>query len=276
MSPDATSCPPRRRRARAGRSSPTGRSPTSRAVAKGPSSGTRRARPGRAPAVRHGGRGRLPDHQRRQESTRCVRTHRVVLLHGFWHESWCWSLVVEELAAQGIGAVAVDLEGHGLRGRSPRSRWARPFDPAAYATEPSPPTSVTASSAASTLIDQLRRIGQGQLCVLVAHSMAGVVATAAAERAPQLVAHLVCVSAFVPVSGRSATDYIVMPEMGDQIQTQLCADPMLVGALRYDTGDPAIRDPIHRTFYTTSTARQQTAPSRCSPATPPLGSPRSL
>ncbi|AJC53177.1 alpha/beta fold hydrolase [Streptomyces sp. 769] len=38
---------------------------------------------------------------------------KVVLVHGFWHGSWCWSRVVEQLAARGVTSVALDLEGHG-------------------------------------------------------------------------------------------------------------------------------------------------------------------
>ena len=173
----------------------------------------------------------------------------VVLVHGLWHGSWCWSPVAEELAARGVASVAVDLEGHGLRAGSPGSRWLRPFDPAAYAAEPSPVAAVTASSAAADLVARIRRIGRGRACVLVAHSMGGVVATAAAEQAPELVSHLVYVAAFAPVAGRPAADYIAMPEMEDVIQSQLSADPGVVGALRYDLGDPAVREQIHRTFY---------------------------
>jgi len=57
----------------------------------------------------------------------------VILIHGFWHGSWCWSRVTEQLAADGVRSVAVDADGHGLNSRSPVSRWGRPFDPAAFA-----------------------------------------------------------------------------------------------------------------------------------------------
>ena len=72
----------------------------------------------------------------------------------------------------------VDLEGHGLKNRSPISRWSRPFDPAAYAAEPSGVAGITASSAAVTLVRQIRMIGGGDPCVVVGHSMGGTVATA--------------------------------------------------------------------------------------------------
>src|SRR5947209_8386763 len=132
----------------------------------------------------------------------------VVLVHGMWHGSWCWSLVTEQLAGRGIPAVAVDLDGHGLKQRSPRSRWTRPFDPRAYAAEPSTVAGLTVDAVAETLTAQLKRIGGGGPCVLVAHSMGGVAASAVAERNPELVAELVYLSAFAPVSGQPAAYYL--------------------------------------------------------------------
>jgi pimeloyl-ACP methyl ester carboxylesterase len=174
----------------------------------------------------------------------------VVLVHGYWHGSWCWSLVCENLAARGIRSVAVDLEGHGLRGRSPGSRWSRPFDPGSYAVERSPVASVTAATAAHGLTEQVRRIGGGRPVVVVAHSMGGVVATAAAEQAPDLVAAVVYIAAFAPVRGIPAAGYFDRPEnAGSMISAGLVADPAAVGAFRYDTASPASREQIRQTFY---------------------------
>jgi pimeloyl-ACP methyl ester carboxylesterase len=169
----------------------------------------------------------------------------VVLVHGFWHGSWCWSLITERLAARGVASVAVDLDGHGLKSRSPRSRWARPFDPSRYAGELSPVAQVTTSSAAATLVEQIRRIGGGRPCVVVAHSMGGAVATAAAEQAPELFARLVYVAGFAPVGGASAA-YLTRPENeGERISRLLVADPAVTGALRIDPSEDhrqAVRD----------------------------------
>jgi pimeloyl-ACP methyl ester carboxylesterase len=183
----------------------------------------------------------------------------VVLVHGSWHGSWCWSLVTEHLAGLGVPAVAVDLDGHGLKGPSPRARWRRPFDPAAFAAEPSPVATVTASSAAATLVGQLRRIGNGRPCVVVAHSMGGVVATAAAEQAPELVSELVYLSAYAPVSGKPTSDYFSLPEAGDAVLRLLVGDFAVTGALRIDPGDPDRHGALQHTFYndvddTTATA----------------------
>ncbi|MBP2326503.1 pimeloyl-ACP methyl ester carboxylesterase [Kibdelosporangium banguiense] len=174
----------------------------------------------------------------------------VVLVHGSWHGSWCWSPVTEHLAGLGVPAVAVDMDGHGLKGPSPRSRWSRPFDPAVFVAEPSPVAAVTTSSAAATLIDQLRRIGNGRPCVLVAHSMGGAVATMVAEKAPELVSELVYLSAFAPVSGKPVAYYFGLPEnAGQPVSALLVGDPAVSGALRLDTGDADRHRAIRDVFY---------------------------
>ena len=174
----------------------------------------------------------------------------VILVHGAWHGSWCWSLLTEQLAGSGIPSVAVDLDGHGLKSRSPVSRWSRPFDPAAFATEPTADAGVTVTSAASTLVRQIQVIGGGEPCVVVAHSMGGILATAAAELASELFAHLVYVSAFAPVSGLPAEAYFFVPEgTGSLFATLLAADWDVVGALRLDNGDQGRHAAIRETFF---------------------------
>jgi pimeloyl-ACP methyl ester carboxylesterase len=174
----------------------------------------------------------------------------VVLVHGFWHGSWCWSLVTAELAGRGIASVAVDLQGHGLNAGSPSSRWARPFDAGAYAVEPSPVSAVTATSAAAALVDQVRQIGRGRACVVVAHSAGGVVASLAAEQAPELFREIVYVAAIVPVSGLPAVAYLDLPENeGSMVGPLLAADPSVVGALRFHADDADRRESVRQTFY---------------------------
>jgi pimeloyl-ACP methyl ester carboxylesterase len=159
-------------------------------------------------------------------------------------------MVTEQLAGRGIQSVAVDMDGHGLKSRSPLSRWGRPFDPSAFATEPSPVAGVTANSAAEALVGQLKVIGGGEPCAVVAHSMGGVVATAAAELAPELFARLVYVAAFAPVSGLPAAAYIGSPEdEGSMVPGLLAADPAVIGALRIDAGDRSSHAAIRETFY---------------------------
>jgi hypothetical protein len=47
----------------------------------------------------------------------------VLLLHGFWHGSWCWTEVLARLTGAGARALAVDMAGHGLRARRPADGW---------------------------------------------------------------------------------------------------------------------------------------------------------
>jgi pimeloyl-ACP methyl ester carboxylesterase len=174
----------------------------------------------------------------------------IVLVHGMWHGSWCWSLVTEELAARGLRSVAVDLDGHGLKARPPRSTWGRPMDMEAFATEPSRVADVTAVSAAATLVEQIRRIGGGRPCLVVAHSMGGAVATAAAEAAPELFAGLVYVCAYAPVCGLPAAAAARSPEnAGARMDALFTVDPMKIGGLRIDTGDVSQHDVIRNALY---------------------------
>lgn len=174
----------------------------------------------------------------------------VVLVHGFWHGSWCWSPVTERLAARGIGSVAVDLDGHGLRAPALRARRSRPFDAAAFATEASPVAAVSASSAAADLADRVRAIGAGRPCLIVAHSMGGVVATALAELAPELVGGLMYVAAYAPVAGAPVAYYSTCPESaGEKLRRLLVADPAVVGAARIDVDDPSTHAQVKETFY---------------------------
>ncbi|MEV8331684.1 alpha/beta hydrolase [Streptomyces niveus] len=175
----------------------------------------------------------------------------VVLVPGFWHGGWCWGPVAEQLTARGIRSVAADIDGHALRGRAMRARWARPFfDERSFATEPSPVARITASGAAAALADRVRKEGGGRPCLVVAHGMGGVVATALAELAPELVAGLVYVSAYAPVNGVPAGSYRTCPEnVAEKALQLLVTEPELIGAARIDFGDPERRDEIKEAFY---------------------------
>jgi pimeloyl-ACP methyl ester carboxylesterase len=181
-----------------------------------------------------------------------METSPVVLLHGFWHASWCWAVVVEGLASRRRVVAPVDMAAHGLAARHPASVRTRPLDHRAFAAELSPVGSVTLAAAADRLVSQLERIGGGRPCVLVAHSMGGTVATAAVQRAPHLVAHVVYLAAFMPASGAPAGAYRVVPEnAGELVGPRLCADPPTVGALRIDPQSPdaAYRAGLRDAFY---------------------------
>jgi pimeloyl-ACP methyl ester carboxylesterase len=176
----------------------------------------------------------------------------IVLLHGFWHGSWCWSKVAVELAARGRFSVAVDMAGHGLHARRPAAARVDPFDPRLFATESSPLAGTSLADASDLLVSQVKKAGSGRPCVLVAHSMGGPVATRAAQLAPELFAHLVYLAAYMPASGVPIMTYGRAPEQaGELISSALRADPGVVGALRIHPGsaDPDYRDLLRRAFY---------------------------
>lgn len=89
----------------------------------------------------------------------------IILIHGAWQGSWTFGRLVSELDGRGIRSVAIDLPGNG--------------------TDNTPPSEVTLDlylHVIAELIDDL-----GGSAVLVGHSGAGIIATAAAERFPDKV-----------------------------------------------------------------------------------------
>lgn len=176
----------------------------------------------------------------------------VVLLHGFYHGSWAWAEVIAQLAARGRSAVAVDMAGHGLYALPLASAGRRPFDPAAFAVEPSPVAGIGLDDAADLLIAQLRQAGAGHPVSVVAHSMGGAVLTRAVEREPELVAHMMYISAYMPASDTPCLAYPALPESQDnQFMPLLVGDPTVSGALRVDPGnlDPDVQAGFRRAFY---------------------------
>jgi pimeloyl-ACP methyl ester carboxylesterase len=100
-----------------------------------------------------------------------------VLVHGAWHGAWCWDRVLPELRALGHQAVAAEL----------------PSDDPGSDTE-----------AYLRAIDD--HVEDPASTVLVAHSMAGLVAPVYAERRP--VRELVLLSCLLPLPGSSWRDQL--------------------------------------------------------------------
>ena len=176
----------------------------------------------------------------------------VLLLHGLWHGTWCWSEVLARITADGRRALAVDMAGHGLRARRLPAATARPFDPAAMAAMPSPAASITLEEAGALLVSQAEALGGGGPVTAVAHSMGGTVLTRAVQDAPHLFARAVYLCAFMPASGVPAADYLFMPENeGDLAAASLVADPAQTGGLRIDPASPdlAYRQQLRDAFY---------------------------
>jgi len=105
----------------------------------------------------------------------------VLLVHGSCHGAWCWDALIPALARHGIAARAIDLPSHGA--------------------DATPPEAVTLDSYADAILAAL----DGPT-VLLGHSAGGFAITAAAERAPEKVAALIYVCAYVPMPGKSLAD----------------------------------------------------------------------
>lgn len=161
----------------------------------------------------------------------------IVLVHGAFLGAWAMQPAIDELAARGRHAVALDLPGHGVQARFPASYFKRPLDDAAFGTEPSPVAAITLDdhvAAVTQVVDAAIKASGGPV-VLVGHSMAGVILSALAEKSPEKVSKLVYVTAFMPANGTPAGAYIGAPEnAGEKVGKLLKADPGKVGALRID------------------------------------------
>ncbi|WP_051736330.1 alpha/beta hydrolase family protein [Amycolatopsis rifamycinica] len=94
---------------------------------------------------------------------------------------------------------------------------------------------VSLDDAAELLTSQIKRIGVGEPVTVVAHSAAGPVLTRVAEQTPELVAHAVYLSAYMPASDGPAAAYTRRPEAADdQVPALLRDDRAKTGALRLD------------------------------------------
>lgn len=110
-----------------------------------------------------------------------MRFDRAVFVHGGMQGSWCWERVLPALRGD---AVAVDLPGR----------------PGAA------PIPATLASWADTVIE-----ASGSRSVVVAHSLGGLAALAAASRAPERIAGIVFVAAVIPPRGHCYWDLLSRP-----------------------------------------------------------------
>jgi pimeloyl-ACP methyl ester carboxylesterase len=122
-----------------------------------------------------------------------------VLVHGGWHGGWCWKKVVPILRGAGHEVFTPTLTGLGER-----VHLARPDVGLATHVE-----------------DVVGLIEYEDLTgvVLVGHSYSGMVITGVADRAPERVAQLVYLDAFVPEDGQSLLD-LLLPERRDMFLEQ--------------------------------------------------------
>jgi pimeloyl-ACP methyl ester carboxylesterase len=177
-----------------------------------------------------------------------------VLVHGGWHNRSTWDKVVPMLEAQGFTALALDLPGAGVNTIAPKSLALRPFDPAAFAAEPSPIAHVTQeerTQAVVTLVREAASLGDGKV-VLVGHSAGGLTISAVAEQVPDLLLAVVYLSGFMLPSGMQVFEMLQHETMSSSLGPGLfVGNPTATGATRIHVGSigEAYRARLRATFY---------------------------
>lgn len=148
-----------------------------------------------------------------------------VLVHGAFATAASWGPLARELALRGHRVVAVDLPGHGLDARD---------------------TGLAGLSTADDVaaVTAVVRRAEGPV-VLVGHSRGGLTVTAVANAVPDLLAHVVYVSAWCCVAGGPSAYAAVAPSALDALAPRLLtADPAEVGELRVDLRAPDTLDEV--------------------------------
>lgn len=174
----------------------------------------------------------------------------VILVHGAWHGAWCWQRLIPELLKQRLASFTLDLPAHGVHARFPDG-WGD--DPGRLAAAPSPAASVSLddyTDAVLEVVDAACTAGSGPV-MLVGHSMAGIVLTAVAGRAPEKIGMLAYLAAFMPLPDAPMIDYVRCAEnAGEEVAGLFVAPPPRIGAMRVDfrTADVAGRERIRSAF----------------------------
>ncbi|MGY0490574.1 alpha/beta hydrolase [Streptomyces sp. WG-D5] len=180
-----------------------------------------------------------------------------VLVHGAFANSFSFAPLQAELGLLGHRSVAVDLPGHGFAATYPAAYQA-PQDPAGLASAPGAIKGVTLADNAAHVIGVLERAKENGPVVLVAHSRGGVTATAVANRRPDLIDHLVYVSAWCPVD-LTVGDYYAEPEMATvdpaSLALAMAGDPAELGLLRvnFRTADEKALAAFREAFFADGT-----------------------
>ncbi|MFF2650208.1 alpha/beta fold hydrolase [Streptomyces sp. NPDC058045] len=180
-----------------------------------------------------------------------------VLVHGAFSNSFAFAPLQAELALHGHRSAAVDLPGHGFAATHPPA-YQCPQDPAGLAAEPGTIRGVTLADNAAHLIRVLERAKANGPVILVSHSRGGLTATAAANARPDLIDHLVYVSAWCPVD-LAVGDYYAEPEMAAvdsaALTRGMAGDPAQLGLLRvnFRTADPAVLAALKAAFLADGT-----------------------
>ena len=156
-----------------------------------------------------------------------------VLVHGAWHGAWCWSRVRRALRAEGHEVFAPTLTG--LADRS--HLLSRDVDLSTHIDD---------------VANLLRWEGLSDV-VLCGHSYGGCVISGAADRAPQRIASLVYLDAFVLKDGESVHDALPPEARAGQLEGARAA------------GDGWKVPPISAEFFNVNAADRAWVDAQCTP-----------
>jgi pimeloyl-ACP methyl ester carboxylesterase len=173
----------------------------------------------------------------------------VLFVHGAWHSAAHWAATQRALVRHGIASVAINLPGSGFDAPTPTG-YLQPGQPG-LASEKSALREVTTQHTADVVLRALvdaRTLYRN--VVLVGHSAGGGPCSAAAEQAPDLLDHLVYLSAFVPAGRPRFADYVETEENADAVRIPMLGDPAHLGAFRINplSPDPAEIDLLRQAF----------------------------
>ncbi|MBL4645770.1 MAG: hypothetical protein COA52_16245 [Hyphomicrobiales bacterium] len=162
-----------------------------------------------------------------------------VLVHGSWHGAWCWGHVEHYLNLAGHLTVAIDLPGHGLSARIPKSFNKRPLDAKTFETEQSAFAAIEIEEYTAAVIggaDRARAMGADNI-VAVGHSMGGVPLSFAAAHAPEKFDALVYLAALATLPGKPSKYYLDKADQSskEQLTPFVIGEPDDIGAIRIDT-----------------------------------------
>ncbi|WP_329094965.1 alpha/beta fold hydrolase [Streptomyces sp. NBC_01439] len=164
-----------------------------------------------------------------------------VLVHGSGSNAYGWSPVAAELGLRGHRVVAVDLPGHGPGAYLPLSYQA-PQDLERLRTEPSPIAGTTLADCAAHVAAVVRRAHRNGPVVLAGQSLGGVTVNAAADLVPELISHLVYVSALCPSKRASVSELMATPEAATSHIFKMAPVPtppeLGVTRVNWRSGDP--------------------------------------
>ena len=146
-----------------------------------------------------------------------------VLVHGAFHGAWCWQRVAPLLQAAGHTVTAPDLPGHGA--------------------DRTPLADLSMDVYADRVVQAVNET-TGPV-TLVGHSMAGVVISLAAERAPERIGRLVYLSAYLLGAETSIADRV-----REGVQTVAQGGRVTVDGVECLTNDRAV---IQAAFYQDAT-----------------------